>query len=145
MMINDNGGQVALEYMLIFAISLILLIVFTLPLTQESVENTLDVSDTLKVKSDLSKIAQAIQQVYGEGQGSKQSVNIDSRHAVKVTVTSSYVSSKIKLNDGSSKLVKVDCNSNMAKSDINLAEGKTIIVVEWPVESKKMRIYTKLF
>lgn len=145
MMIRDNSGQVALEYMLIFAISLILLIVFILPLTQESVENTLDVSDTLKVKSDLSKIAQAIQQVYGEGQGSKQSVNIDSQHSFKVTVANSYVSSKINLNDGSSKLVKVDCNSNLAKSDINLAEGKTIIVVEWPVESKKMRIYTKLF
>ena len=32
---------------------------------------------SLKIKSDLSKIALAIKTVYGEGQGSKQSVNIN--------------------------------------------------------------------
>ena len=78
MMIKDNSGQVSLEYLLIFAISLIILVTFTLPLTELTIENTLDVSDTLDVKSDLSQLSQAICQVYGEGQGSKQTVTVQS-------------------------------------------------------------------
>ena len=72
MVIKDEAGQVALEYMLIFAVSLILLIVFTLPLADLTISNTLDVSDTLDVKSDLSEIADAVKQVYGQGQGSRK-------------------------------------------------------------------------
>ena len=63
-MIKDNSGQVSLEYLLIFAISLIILVTFTLPLTELTIENTLDVSDTLDVKSDLSQLSQAICQVF---------------------------------------------------------------------------------
>ena len=42
-MIKDNKGQISLEYLLIFAVSLIILIVFTLPLLQLGLENTMDV------------------------------------------------------------------------------------------------------
>ena len=76
MMVRDNGGQVALEYLLIFAVSLILLIVFTMPMVQLAIADTMDVSDTLNAKSDMSKIAQAVEEVYGQGQGSKQTVRI---------------------------------------------------------------------
>ena len=144
-MIEDNKGQVSLEYLLIFAISLILLIVFTLPLTQQAVENTLDISDTLDIKSDLSKVSQAIKQVYGEGQGSKQTISIMSKHELKINIEDKYISCSLMLNDGSSKHVKIDCDSNLEKSSINLQKGENLIVVEWPAGSKNMRIYTKLF
>lgn len=130
---------------MIMVITLILLIVFTLPLTQLTIENTLDVSDMLNVKSDLSKITQAVQQVYGEGQGSKHSINILSQHSIKIIIDNNYISTNVKLNDGSSKLIKMDCDSNLKKSSINLAEGENIVIVEWPVDSKNMLIYTKLF
>ena len=141
----DDGGQVALEYILIFAVSLILLIVFTLPLTEKSVENTLDVSDALDAKSNLAKIAQTIMQVYGEGQGSKHSVNIISKQSIKVNVDDNHISSNLKLKDGTSKLIEVDYNSNLPKSSIHLSKGENIIVAEWPVGSENMIIYTKLF
>lgn len=141
----EEKGQVALEYLMIFAISLILLIVFTLPLTEKSVENTLDVSDTLDAKSNLAKIAQAVMQVYGEGQGSKQSVNIISKQSIKVNIDDNHISSNLKLKDGTSKLIKVDYNSNLPKSNIYLNKGENIITVEWPVGSENMEIYTKLF
>ena len=73
-MIREDKGQIALEYLLIFAFSLMLLIVFTLPLTEIVIEDTFDVSDSLTVKSQLVEISQAIKQVYGEGQGSKHTV-----------------------------------------------------------------------
>jgi uncharacterized protein (UPF0333 family) len=59
----DSRGQVSLEYLLIFVVSLILLIAFTLPLAELTIGNTLDVSETLNVKSDLSKVSQAIEEV----------------------------------------------------------------------------------
>ena len=141
MMVRDNGGQVALEYLLIFAISLILLIVFTLPLTQVAVEDTLDVSDTLEVKSDLSKIVHAIKEVYGQGQGSRQTVNVASSKNLKVNVASNYISCSLKLKDGSAKLERVYFTSTLKKSSINLAKGENSVVVEWPQSSENMQIY----
>ena len=144
-MMGDDKGQVALEYILIFAISLILLIVFTLPLTEKSVENTLDVSDAIDAKSNMAKIAQVVMQVYGEGQGSRHSVSIISKKPIKIDIDDIHVSSNIKLNDGTYKLIKISCNSNLAKSSLYLINGENTVVAEWPRGSEKMEIYTKLF
>ena len=140
-MMMDNRGQVSLEYLLIFAISMILLIAFTLPLTDFTIQTTLDVSDSLDMKSDLSKLSQAIQTVYGQGQGSRQIVNIISQAPSKIDVTDSHVSCNLKLKDGSRKLVKVTSKSNMAKTTIPISEGTNTIVVEWPVGSETMNIH----
>lgn len=145
MMRDDSKGQVSLEYILILAISLILLVVFTIPLTQQSVESTLDVADTLAYQSDLSKIVQAAEQVYGEGQGSKHSVNIIAPQDVKVNIAEDSISSNLKLKSGSDKQIKVNCKSTLEKSSINLKKGENNLVVEWPEDSENMRIYTKLF
>lgn len=140
MMIRDNGGQVALEYMLIFAVGLILLIVFTLPLLDSTISNTLDVSDTMNVKSDLSEISHAVMEVYGQGQGSRQSVDIDSSRDFKVNVGANYLSANIKLKDGSSKSEKVYFKSNLEKSSFYIEKGDNSIIVEWPEGCENMRI-----
>lgn len=66
-MLKENNGQISVEYLFIFAIALILLTVFTLPLANLAIEKTTDISDTINVKSQLYKIADGINQVYGEG------------------------------------------------------------------------------
>lgn len=142
-MIKDNNGQIALEYLLIFAVSLILLIAFTLPLVEITIENTLDISDTLDVKSDLSQVSQALNQVYGEGQGSKQMVNIYSSQALSLNFRNDYISTNFKLHDGSNKFIKIDSNSNIGKSTLKLNKGENIIIVEWPMNSENMIIYKK--
>ena len=144
-MMKDNSGQVALEYILIFAISLLLLIVFTLPLVQLSVENTLDISDTLSVKSDLSKIAQAVNQVYGEGQGSKQTIIISPPNDINLNIANNYISCNFKLKNGQSKQIRLNYKSTLEKNNMHLSKGENKIVVEWPVGSENMKIYTKLF
>ena len=137
----DSQGQVSLEYMLIFAVSLILLVAFTLPLTDLTIQNTLDVSDSMDVKSDLSKLSNAIESVYGQGQGSRQSVNIISKDSHTIDVSDSHVSCRLKLNDGASKFVDVDCNSNLKRTSIPMGKGTNTIIVEWPVGSENMKIY----
>ena len=119
-MIGENHGQVSLEYLLIFTISLIILIAFTMPLVNKSMETTLDVSDSLKIKSDLSKIASAIKTVYGEGQGSKQTVNVYVPQSVKVNFESKYLSCNLKLKDKSNKYIKVPYKSNLESSSLTI-------------------------
>ena len=103
----------------------------------------IDVSDTLDVKSDLSQLSQAICQVYGEGQGSKQTVTVQSSKSITLNIANSYVSSNLKLNNNENKLVKVKCNSNLDKSTLKLNKGANVIIVEWPMNSEKMIISKK--
>lgn len=142
MMIKENGGQISLEYMMIFTISLIILIVFTLPLAENSIKDTLDISDSLNVKSDLSKISNAIRQVYGEGQGSKQTIKIESKNRIKINIEDSYISTSFKLKSNSKKDIKDYVTSNIQKTSISLDDRENIIVVDWPMNSKNMLIYT---
>jgi uncharacterized protein (UPF0333 family) len=141
MMIKENRGQVALEYMLIFAISLILLVVFTLPLAEVGIEDTMDVSDTLKVKSDMSRLSHAIKEVYGQGQGSRQTINIDSSHEIKVNVANNYISCNLKLKDGTNKIIKLYFTSTLEKSNFYIHEGENSIIVDWPESGENMRIH----
>ena len=140
-MLKDNKGQVSLEYILIFSVSLILLVVFTLPLVENSVENTLDVSDTIDVKSDLSEIARGVASVYGQGQGSRERIDINSPRDIHLTVTGSYVSCSLKLKDSSAKQVKVSYTSTLEKTNLYISKGDNSVIVEWPQESENMRIY----
>ena len=87
----DNRGQISLEYLLITVISLIVLIAFTLPLMDYGMGTAMDISDSLKVKSDLSDIAFAVKTVYNEGQGSKQTVHIQPKEGINVHVEGSHL------------------------------------------------------
>lgn len=142
-MIKDDGGQVSLEYLLIFSASLIILIAFTLPLLEESMNNTFDVYDTIKTKSDVSKLAQAIKQVYGEGQGSRKTVYIDVDKPVKINVNNDYVSANFKFKNNHNKQIKVDVKSSLKTNSFKLSKGGKIFIVEWPINSQNMIIYQK--
>ena len=139
-MLKEDSGQVSLEFLLIFAISLIILIVFTLPLAESGIENTLDVSNALEIKSDLYKISSAISQVYAEGQGSKQTVVIFSDANIRLNVERNHLSTTLVLNDGLSKSIKSNHNSNLENSVMNIKRGKNVFVIEWPVGSESMKI-----
>ena len=140
---RESRGQVSLEYLLIFSISLIILIAFTLPLLENTLDNTFDVSDSVKVKSDLCKLSNAIMKVYGEGQGSRQTVYLDINKPVKINVASNYVSSKIKLKDNQQKLIKVNFDSKLKSTSFKLSKGQKTFIVEWPENSQNMVIYEK--
>ncbi len=142
MMIKDNKGQISLEYLLIFTISLIILMIFTLPLAENSIKDTLDISDSLNVKSDLSKIAIAIKQVYGEGQGSKQNVKIESKNKLKINIMDNCISTSFKLNSNTKKDIKEYVSSTIKKTSISLNKGGNVIIVEWPINSPNMLLYS---
>lgn len=139
----DGRGQVSLEYLLIFSVSLIAVIVFTMPLLENVMDTTFDISDSIKVKSDLSKISDAIKRVYGQGQGSKQTIYLDIDKPVRIKVSDKYVSSEITLKDNQQKEIKISVDSKLKTSSLKLSKGEKIFVVEWPENSENMIIYEK--
>jgi uncharacterized protein (UPF0333 family) len=143
-MIIDDKGQISLEYLLIFAVSLIILIAFTLPLVETALENTLDVSDSLNAKNELSKLSGAISQVYGEGQGSKQTIYLGVNKEMDVKILNSYLSGSYVMHDGNIKEIKLNYNSNLNSGSLFLDKGENKIIVEWPVGQERMIIYKKL-
>lgn len=140
---RESGGQVSLEYLLIFSVSLIILIAFTLPLLENAMDNTFDVSDSIKVKSDLCKLSNAIMRVYGEGQGSKQTIYLDIDKPIRINVASKYVSANIKLKDNQRKVIKVNFDSKLKSTSFKLSKGEKTFIVEWPENSQNMIIYEK--
>ena len=142
-MIREDKGQVSLEYMLIFAVSIIILIALTLPLVEFGLEKTLDVSNSLNDKSELSKLSSAVSQVYGEGQGSKQTVYLNLNDPINVKISNSYISAKYVMKDGKTKDFKLNHNSNLDSGSLFLDKGENKIIVEWQVGSEQMVIYKK--
>ncbi len=112
-----------------------------MPLLNEVMSNTFDVSDSLKAKDDLSKISHAVMKVYGEGEGSKQTVTLDIRKEVRIDVSNSQISSKIKLNGKQNKVVKINVKSTLKTDSFKLEKGKNSFIVEWPVGEKNMKLY----
>lgn len=137
-MLNENNAQISLEYLLVISISLIILISFTMPLLEFAISNTLDVSDSLNVKSDMSKISSAISQVYGEGQGSRQTVVVFADSPYKISVSKNTLSATVKLNDKSSNVIKTFHNSNFGSYSIDIVKGKNRLVIEWPAGGEMM-------
>lgn len=142
-MIKEDKGQISLEYLLIFAVSILILIAFTLPLTEFALEKTLDTSNTLNAKSELSKLSHAISQVYSEGQGSKQTLYLNLDESLNVKVTNSYLSTVCTMKDGKTKQLKLNHNSNLNSGSIFLDKGENKIIVEWPIGKGQMSIYKK--
>ena len=142
-MIKEDKGQVSLEYLLIFAVSIILLIAFTLPLAEIGLEKTLDVSNTMNAKGELSKLSNAVSQVYGEGQGSKQTIYMDLDKSINVKITNSYLSASYMMKDSKTKEFKLYHNSNLNSGSLFLDKGENKIIVEWPIHSEHMIIYKK--
>ena len=136
----DKKGQVSLEYILIFAVSMMILMLFTLPITEQSIKDVMDVSDALNAKEELSKISVAIKKVYGEGQGSKQTLIIHSDKDIKIAIAQDYLSCNLKLKDNSNKQIKEYFTSNLRKTSLSINKGETIVVVEWPENSENMVI-----
>ena len=142
-MIKEDKGQVSLEYLLIFAVSIILLIAFTLPLAEIGLEKTLDVSNTMNAKGELSKLSNAVSQVYGEGQGSKQTIYMDLDKSINVKITNSYLSASYMMKDSKTKEFKLYHNSNLNSGSLFLDKGENKIIVEWPINSEHMIIYKR--
>ncbi len=142
-MILDNKGQLSLEYLLIFSISLILLIVFTLPLVSLASETILNSTDVVLIKNDMNKIATGINQVYNEGEYSKRTVYIDVKEDIQLNINDNKLTTDIHLRDDLIKHLEVSHLNSDLNILLNLYKGVNKIVIEWPENSTKIIVYCK--
>ena len=142
-MLKENNGQIAVEYLFIFAIALIILTIFTLPIASLAIDKTTDVSDAVNVKSQMYKIAGGINQVYGEGHGARQTVNLEMDQSINVNIYKKHLSVSVKFNDGSSKLIRVNHDADDVSGVLNLNKGRNTLVIEWPEDSENIFISKK--
>lgn len=140
-MIKESRGQVSLEYLLVFTVSLILIIAFTLPLCEEAIKDTMDVSDVLSAKSELSKLAHAVKIVYGQGQGSRQAVNLHITRNTQINIVDDCIYLNMKLSDNTNKQIREYADSNIGQTSFSLNKGDNTIIVEWPESSQNMIIH----
>ena len=97
----------------------------------------------MNAKGELSKLSNAVSQVYGEGQGSKQTIYMDLDKSINVKITNSYLSASYMMKDSKTKEFKLYHNSNLNSGSLFLDKGENKIIVEWPINSEHMIIYKK--
>ncbi|MDO5849193.1 MAG: hypothetical protein Q4P18_06640 [Methanobrevibacter sp.] len=134
-MVGDDSGQMSVEILFLFAVSIILLLVFTLPLTQMAIENNLDVSNILNVKSSVLQLANGIDDVYAQGMGSKKVITIESPADLSILIKPRSISTEISLHDGKIKKFSNNHKAENAFSNLNLDKGVNKVLICWPDDS----------
>jgi hypothetical protein len=132
-MIKDNKGQLSVEYLLIILVILLAFIAIVLPTLEFGINNSIDMSNIVKTKSECVKIINAIDIVYSNGIGSKKTEIID----IPKDTTIHFISQDNKayfdylLNDKTMKRVYLPYNCPNFSSSLAIPKGITKIAIEW--------------
>lgn len=136
----DEQGQLSLELILIFAISIIVLTIFTLPLSELAIGNTLEVSEVINTKSNLYEIANGINEVYSQGQGAKKTITINSDNSYLIKISPNSLTTTLTLENGDKKNLKVNHEYNNLNLIINIEKGKNRIIINWDENSDYLTV-----
>lgn len=99
----DENGQASVEYVLLSLIFLIILGSVTIPLISNSIDSSMDVSDTSNVNSAVNSIANAVGVVYANGPGSKRTINVYFPVAGTLSYSNNAIGMPVTLNNGTAK------------------------------------------
>jgi len=116
---------------LIFSLFLIFLITFTLPLTEESIKNNIEIEDAITTKYEILKLVDAINNLYNQGEGSKKTIFINLNKDTFVDIKDGT----LKYNNKEFTL-----NNNISES-LYLKKGLNKITVSFPVNSETIELY----
>jgi len=101
----DENGQASVEYVLLSLIFLIILSSVTIPLVSNSINSTMDVSDTSNVNSAVNSIANAVGIVYANGPGAKRTINVYFPDSGTLSYTNNAITMPVTLKNGTVKNV----------------------------------------
>lgn len=140
MKIKDKNGQMSVEIIFLFAISIVILIAFTIPISQVTIENNLDVSNSLNTKHELLKIVNSIDNVYSQGIGAKQIIIIETNEKISVMIKSKTLSSELLLHDNKTKIFSYNHKADNIYCNLMLEKGVNKVLITWPESSKNILI-----
>lgn len=127
----DNNGQLSVEVLFLFAISLVVLIVFTIPLGHLAISNTLDIVNVLNAEAEINQLANGIDMVHCQGAGAQRIETIELNKDLKVSVKSKYLSGDISLDDGKTKRLSENHKATNIFSNLYLSKGVNKILIIW--------------
>lgn len=127
----DEKGQQSVELIFIIAISIMILLTFTLPISKVAIENNLDMKESLNAKYCVGEIANGINHVYAQGSGSRVVLNLVADEDFHVFISSGNVNVVVKLHDNSYKMVKQSIKCGNVNTQLFLVKGENKIIIEW--------------
>ncbi|MDR2623354.1 MAG: hypothetical protein LBC39_02105 [Methanobrevibacter sp.] len=139
-MIEDSKGQLSLEYLLIVLIGILVLIAITLPTLEFGIDNSMDMINILKIKSESVKITEAMNNIYYNGVGSKRTITVDIPKDTILHFNSKNAYFDYLLSDGDIKRVYLNCDHDLTNT-VLLSKGVNKIVVEWSIDGDKIEIH----
>ena len=148
--LKDIKGQLSLEFLLISFLAILILVSITLPLANLGLNLGLDSSNTLEIKSEVSKITNGIDSVYSNGAGSKRTIAIDVpidthvRFSKNPNSEMGLATVNHGLSDGSMKKIELSYKYPNLNFDLYLIKGYNTVIVEWPVNSSQIIVYKSI-
>ncbi|MBI5680741.1 MAG: class III signal peptide-containing protein [Methanobacterium sp.] len=128
----DNRGQISAEYLLLIVVILIVLTSVTLPLVGTAINNSNDISWSSDAKIAVQTIANAVNIVYANGPGSKQTNDVYIPQTMALTNAGNSVVLTVTLSDGSTKTITGNTGYALSATNIPLSRGWHTIQVYWP-------------
>ena len=108
----NNKGQLSLEYLFIFMITLILFSIISLPTFTESIENTNDIINVVKTENTLNELSSEVKYIYYSDIGTKKVkdvyIPVNMKLEYKLKSSKHYLYTKVKLNDNKTKEIYVE-------------------------------------
>jgi len=147
---NDFKGQLSLEYLLISFLTILILVTILLPLANLGIDLGLDSSNTLEIKSEVSKIANGIDSVYSNGAGSRRTIaiqvpkDINIRFSKDPNFEKGLATVNHVLSDGSLKKIELSYKYPNLNFDLHLTKGYNTIIIDWPINSTEIIVYKSI-
>lgn len=136
-----------MEFLLISFLAILILVSISLPIANLGLDLFFDSSNSLEIKSEISKIANGIDSVYSNGIGSKRTIAIEVPKDVNVRF-SKDLNSEIGLatvdhvlSDGSLKKVEVNYKYSDLNYELQLKKGFNSVIIEWPMNNSEIIVY----
>ncbi|WP_304125504.1 hypothetical protein [Methanosphaera cuniculi] len=108
----NNKGQITLEYMLIFFISIILITTVVLPFLCEEIDTVDDIKTTMQTKAMLNELSNNVNMIYSSEYGTCKNIAIKTPSRLNLSYTQNgsrnYISTYITLNNNSRRWVGVE-------------------------------------
>ncbi|OED29857.1 hypothetical protein [Methanosphaera sp. WGK6] len=107
----DKYGQIAVEYLLIFIISMIILSIISIPLCIDEIDDISDIKNTVEVKNTLIELSNNVRMIYSSDYGSSKVISIkcpvDMKIYYRLVSGNHYLYSYVDLSDDETKEVRV--------------------------------------
>ena len=147
---KDFKGQVSLEFLLISFLAILIMVSITLPLANLGIDLLMDSSNSIEIKSEVSKIANGIDSVYSNGAGSKRTIainvpkDVNIRFSKDINFEKGVATVNHILSDGSTKKIEVSYKYPNLNTNLLLTKGFNRIIVEWPTNNSEIIIYKSI-